>query len=391
MSHSFEYQRLSGEQDADALIAVLAQCFIGVPDRERGYFHELGSDQFRLIRQADRVLGGLALIPMGQWWGGQSVPMTGIASVGIAPEYRGVGAAIALMQAAVQELHESGVALSVLYPATQRLYRKVGYEQGGSLYDWEISTASIQLQERRLPVLPVAAEPERFRKLYLQQAQQTNGFVDRHAMLWSSVLRVDPPDPLYAYLIGPESQPEGYVVFTQQRTPEGAVLKIRDWVTLTPAAGLSFWSFLSDHRSQIDLIRWRGGAIYPLTLLLPEQTAKIRSTMHWLLRIINLKSALEQRGYPEGITADLHLEVHDPLLPPNRGRFILSVARGQASLTTGGNGDLKLDIRTLAPLYAGAFTPNQLQLTGSLQSTTEALAIASQIFSGPHPWMPDFF
>jgi len=80
------------------------------------------------------------MIPMGQWWGSQRVPMTGIAGVGVTPEYRGTGVAIALVQDTVKELHRQGVPLSVLYPATQHLYRKAGYEQAGTACWWEIST-----------------------------------------------------------------------------------------------------------------------------------------------------------------------------------------------------------------------------------------------------------
>lgn len=50
---------------------------------------------------------------MAQWWGGERVPMTGIAAVGIAPEYRGTGAAIALMQHTVKELHAKGYPLAI--------------------------------------------------------------------------------------------------------------------------------------------------------------------------------------------------------------------------------------------------------------------------------------
>ncbi|MDF5731553.1 MAG: sterol carrier protein domain-containing protein, partial [Rhizonema sp. PD38] len=57
----------------------------------------------------------------------------------------------------------------------------------------------------------------------------------------------------------------------------------------------------------------------------------------------------------------------------------------------GGNGELKLDIRGLAPLYTGLFTPHQLQLMGKLDATPTALSVATQIFAGLSPWIADFF
>jgi predicted acetyltransferase len=102
--------------------------------------------------------------------------MMGIAAVGIAPQYRGTGAAIALMQHTLNEIHAKGIAISALYPATQRLYRKAGYEQAGNRCSWEIPTASIQIREQPLPLQPVVPiNLEVFYGLYQKQAKLING------------------------------------------------------------------------------------------------------------------------------------------------------------------------------------------------------------------------
>nr|WP_084786350.1 sterol carrier protein domain-containing protein [Mastigocladopsis repens] len=69
----------------------------------------------------------------------------------------------------------------------------------------------------------------------------------------------------------------------------------------------------------------------------------------------------------------------------------LSVANGCAEVTSGGKGEMKLDIRGLAPLYTGLFTPQQLQFAGQLDATQTAMSAATQIFAGASPWMADFF
>jgi len=157
MSPQFEYSTLANPEDIQKLGNILDQCFVGSPGDSETYIDRVGAENLRLLRQSQQIAGGLATIAMGQWFGGQRVPMTGIAAVGIAPEYRGTGAAIAMMQHTLKELYANGVPISVLYPATQRLYRKAGYEQGGSACTWEISTQSIQVREQPL-ALGVAAE-----------------------------------------------------------------------------------------------------------------------------------------------------------------------------------------------------------------------------------------
>jgi predicted acetyltransferase len=392
MAPQFEYSSVSNPEDAQQLGTILDQCFNCPASSSQPYFNRIGVENFRILRKAGQIAGGLATLSMGQWFGNQCVPMTGIAAVGIAPEHRGTGAAIALMQHTLKELHVKGVPISVLYPATQRLYRKAGYEQGGSFCGWEISTESIQLKENSLSLQPVAAiDDPVFHSLARQQAKLTNGHLDRNQAIWQGIFKPDDKETVYSYLIGSADHPQGYIIFSQHQTEDGSFLRIRDWAVLTTAAARSLWTFVAAHRSQIQKVRWRGAVVDPLTLLLPEQTAKIRTLQRWMLRVIDVTKALEKRGYPLGVQTELHLEVQDNLLLENNGKFILSVSKGRGEVTPGGKGELKLEVGGLAPLYTGLFTPHQLQLAGQLDATETALLAATQLFAGASPWMPDFF
>jgi predicted acetyltransferase len=391
MTTLLEYSPLHPDE-AQQIVKLDAQCFNSTLDRGQVYFDRIGVENFRVVRQNAKVAGSLALLPMGQWWGGKRVPMTGIASVGVAPEHRGSGVAITLMQNMLRELHEQGVALSALYPATQRLYRKAGYEQAGTYNSWSIRTREIQMQDRSLPIHPIEPiDAKTFSTLQQTHAQRTNGNLDRLSILWQEILEKSASEQLYAYLIGSVEQPEGYVIFQQHHADHESILRIRDWAILSAAAGRTLWTFLAGHRSTIGMVRWRGGFLDPLTLLLPEQSPEIKDSDRWLMRIVDVRSALEKRGYPIGVEAELHLEIQDALLPANNGKFILAVSQGQGEVTQGGRGEVKLTIRGLVPLYSGLFTPNQLQWMGFLEAPEAALHVATQIFAGTSPYLPDFF
>ncbi len=391
MTPQFEYSQNVNPEDVLGLGNILNQCFIELGENE-SYINRIGVENLRILHQNKQIVGGLALISMGQWWGGVSIPMMGIAAVGIAPQYRGSGGAIALMQHTVKELYDNGVPISVLYPATQRLYRKAGYEQAGASCVWEIPALSIQVREQLLPVKPVVPiNLELFHDLYHKQATLNNGYLNRNQFMWEGVNKPLEKEPLYAYLMGETDQPQGYIIFSQHADKDDTILRIRDWVVLTTAAAQTFWSFLANHRSIIDKIRWKSSPVDSLTLLLPEQTAKLKHISRWMLRVIDVVKALEKRGYPKKIQTELHLEVEDDLIAENNGKFILSIANGRGEVTKGGKGELQLDIKGLAPLYTGLFTPQQLQLTGKLQGTETSLDIATQIFAGSSPWMADFF
>ena len=392
MTSKFEYRAITTSEEVKQLGKILDQCFIGSSgDEEETYIQTIGAENYRLIRHDKQIIGGLATIPLGQWWGGQCVSMTGIGGVGIAPEHRGNGVALSMMQHTLKEIYASGVPISVLYPAAQKLYRKLGYEQAGSRCIWEIPTESIQVKEKPLSVIPIPNDSEILYELYRKQAGLINGYLDRSPAIWKFVFRPDGKEVFYSYLIGSMEKPQGYIIFSQHRTGDGSILLVEDWVVLTPAAAHTFWSFLFSHRSQIDKIRWRGSVVDPLTLLLPEQATKLKLSERWMLRIVDAVKALSLRGYPLGIETELHLEIQDDLIPENNRKFILCVTDGCGTVTKGGKGELQLDIRGLAPLYSGLYSPQQLQLAGKLSATETAIFAATQIFAGVSPWMPDFF
>ncbi len=400
MTSEFEYCTLLNSEEAQRLGEILSQSFNGSPSDWPFYLDKIGLENFRCIRRDSEVVGGLAILQTSQWFGSQGIPVAGIASVGVSPESRGTGAAAALLTHTLKELHAKGVPLSALYAATQRPYRKVGYEQAGTCCHWELPIESIQLaairEIRSLSMQRVAlASPEVFQAVHHQWAIKNNGNLERNLTMWDLLLQQRPDEVRYIYLVGSRSQPEGYIVFTQEpesdRNNLDYNLKIQDWVALTPAAGKRLWLFLADHRSIAHKVIWRSSTLDPLLLLLPEQTDSVHRLERWLLRVIDVPKALEKRGYPRGVEAQLHLDVRDDLLLENNGKFVLTVSDGRGEVTKGGNGDLQLDVRALAPLYTGLFTPYQLQLMGQISATDVALTIATQLFAGSEPWMPDKF
>jgi predicted acetyltransferase len=397
MTPDYEYGTVSNSQETQRLGQILSQCFNGWPNDWPYYLNNIGQENFRVIRRTQEIAGGLAILHMGQWFGSKSIAIAGIASVAVPPEYRGTGVAVELLTATLKELQTNKVPLSVLYAATQRPYRRVGYEQAGTCCNWQLPLDSIELgidkssikEIRALPMHPVAPiRPEVFHDLYNQWALKNNGNIDRNPAMWKLVVEPNVQETIYAYLIGSKTQPEGYIIYSQK---QDSSIYIWDWVALTPAVGRRLWTFLADHRSMFDKVRWRGPALDPLLLLLSEQNETVRHLDRWLLRIVDVPTALEKRGYPVEVEAELHLEIWDDVLLDNNGKFILSVSGGRGEVTRGGRGDLQLDIRGLAPLYTGLFTPDQLQLAGQIAASDGALYVASQLFTGSEPWMSDKF
>ncbi|PSN20661.1 GNAT family N-acetyltransferase [filamentous cyanobacterium CCP5] len=389
MAGEFELRALSAET-VEPFAQLVAQSFLVNQENEQADLARMGYDNGRLLYRGSDIVGGVVLIPMGQWFGGRAVEMTGIASVAIAPHQRGQGAALTLMERCLQELHEQQVALSSLFPAVQALYGRVGYGQAGLRCGWQIRPADIQTAKPSLPVQVLEPNSQVLAPLYGRQARVNSGCLQRADLLWHRLLTPS-NDPLYCYGFGEANALSGYVVYTQSRSSRGESLKIRDWVVLSAPAAQSLLGFLYGHRSMIDTVTWWSGPVDRLGRSLPEpKAATLTVCKGWMSRIVHLERALLQRGYPT-IDAELHLRVQDELLPANSGLWTLQVDQGRPEIKPGGRGDLGLSIQSLASLYTGLWSAEQLYQMNALEGSPTAIATANCLFSGPTAWMGDFF
>jgi predicted acetyltransferase len=194
-----------------------------------------------------------------------------------------------------------------------------------------------------------------------------------------------------------EGSVRGYVVYRPlegQYTPLGGPfqLAIDEIVFCERDAGLALWRLLGSWLPQIEAILWRGTAEDPLLWLLPEQEVGLVAEVRWMSRLVDPAAAVAARGFAEGIEAEAHLELADPILPTNEGRYVLRVAKARGELAQGGRGDVRLDAGAFASLFTGYATPEVLaragRLAGEPGASRAALAAA---FAGPTPFMLEQF
>ncbi|MGF1538119.1 MAG: enhanced intracellular survival protein Eis [Elainellaceae cyanobacterium] len=384
--------RLASTQDLEFIKRSEQQGFLSTAADADRYVEWVGLKSFRILRHASQPVGGLVILPSAQWWFGQKIVMAGIASVSVLPESRRQGHARELIQAALNELYDAKTPLSALYSAADPLYRRMGYGTGGTFCHWQVPLHQIGIADVPLSIQPVPLCVESLRPIQQEYARHHSGHLDRHQSIWTVIVdsRSKDKPAHFAYGVGPVNSPTGYVVFRLERgTP--STLTVLDWAMTTAEAGRSLWGFVSRYGSQVDVVRWRGGALDPMALLLPDQTAKLKSLERWMLRLVNVPLALEARGYPASVTAELRFRVIDAVLPANHGNWMLSVSNGRGTVTPDGEPQLTLTVDALASLYAGLLSPAQMRQAGLLNGTEAAMAIAASLFAGPSPWLPDFF
>ena len=363
------------------------------PDGAQTWMRLGGLENLRILREGSSISATLMRIQMGQFYGGRSVPMVGIAAVAVAPEARGRGIARRIMQEAVREIHAEGWPISVLYPSTQALYRQIGYEQAGHRFLTRIPLASIDVRERGGQVVALEESHQSIvRECYTAFAATQDGWLDRSPFGWIGIReRRGERYPGFGVMTG--DRVDGYVFFTQRVKPESNRydLVASDLAFRTPEAGRRLLGFLADFATTGEDVVLTGGPQHPLVWLLGQQRYSVTFKNYWMLRVTDVRSALEARAYPTGLRGEVSLEIADDLIDTNSGRFVLSLEGGRGQLREGGAGDVRVHVRALASLWSGFWTPAQLRIAGSVAGSDASLATLGAAFAGGTPAMNDMF
>src|SRR5699024_635488 len=101
----------------------------------------------------------------------------------------------------------------------------------------------------------------------------------------------------------------------------------------------------------------------------------------YFLRLVDVPGALAARGYPT--SAELVLDLHDPFLPANQGRWLLSTSPERATCTaTDRAADISLDVSVLGSLYLGGVSATRLADAGRITAhADDAITRTQSLFT----------
>lgn len=394
-----EYTLARYEAARDELAAArIVSLAFGTPEEKcRDWFATIGDGNLRVMRR-DGVADPAAFyvrIGMGQYFGGRSVPMAGIAGVAVPPESRGQGVAQHMMRACVRELHEEQIAMSCLYASTQSLYRQVGYEQAGHRFCTRVHWATMPNLKRELPCRELfPKDQEAITQCYRGFAEQFDGTLDRGPYIWDRIWSLR-GDAYRAFGVGEENDLEGYVFLRQSKV--GSLrneVVLSDVAFTTARAGRALVAFLADFAMMSEEFVLHGGPLHPLLTFMPQQRFAVERKDYWMLRITHLERAMEARGFQPGLQGQIEIVLQDNDIPEQSGAWRLSVerGRGRAERIAGTPKDpVTCCARGLAAMYSGLHSPSQARLAGLVEGSATALAAATAIFPQGSPWMTEQF
>ena len=346
------------------------------------------------------IVGGASAFEFQLTVPGAIVPAAGVTVVGVYPTHRRRGILTALMRAQLDDVHERGEPIAILWASEGGIYGRFGYGLAALCGDIEIDLSHAQFRtpvERRgsLRLVSLKDALELISPVYARVAAETPGMFARPRAWWEaralrdSESRRDGAGEMVCCVYEEDGQALGYALYRLKfgfvdGSSVGEVRAIEAMGT-TPQATAAIWRFLLDIDWMASLQAWVLPVDHPLFLLLEEpRRMRFRVGDSLWARLVDVGGALAARGRYEG---DVTIAVQDPFCPWNNASF-----HADGSKTTD-SGELRLDVSDLGSVYLGGFTFGQLARAGRVRELSEgAVERADSIFrSDRAPWCPEIF
>jgi predicted acetyltransferase len=361
-----EYElRLATDNDWPNLWANLSQAFHDDGDEESADLERSVFEPSRSVvaTQGGAIAGMVSAFTRDLTVPGGVVPAAHVTMVNVGATHRRRG----LLRQMIDKCHADSIALgepvAVLYASEGRIYQRFGYGLATRNVTIEANTNEVKLRDDDPDDGLRAVPPDSldvFQKVFEEARIDRPGWSSRDERWWRyqttdiKAARGGATSLRAAVHDGP-SGVDGYVLWRAKSewTPGGPNGKaiIREMVATTPEAYRAIWRFAFN----VDLTRsarYRYASIdEPVQFLVNEpRWLEMKLTDGLWVRLLDVPAALAARRYVAPV--DVVIEVDDPQIAPNAGRFRLVGDEHRASCS---RTDAPADIATTAHALGAAY------------------------------------
>jgi predicted acetyltransferase len=387
-----ELRQAETESDRDQTWEIVRRAFNSPRDRRERWNDGSPNHLLWGLYDGDRLLATAKVLDFTQWIGGRAVPMAGISGVGVGPDQRGRGRATELFRLLLPALRERGYPVSGLMPASTSLYRKAGYEVAAMWSQLSMPTRALHSLPRALDVAVRAATVDDIPAIAAHERRYGstfNGWVDPSDEWWAWFGRQGYDDG-FGYVAVDGDEIIGDVWYRQSDDPKwGYGIEVLGMAAETRDVLCALWHAVGSSSTMAHRVTVTAPMDASLLLLLPEQELETVKELRYMLRVCDVAAAIEARGYPSGLTASVEIDVRDPIIAANDGRWVLAVQDGKGHAERGGDGRVQVGVNAFASLYSGWATPDLLRATGLLAG--DDLGMLAAMFGGSTPVANQFF
>ncbi|CAN5274215.1 GNAT family N-acetyltransferase [soil metagenome] len=387
-------------------VFAIGQYFALDPTEERmeRFSKNLPIERMHAARENGRIVGGAGAFPFELTVPGAVVPTAGVTVVGTYPTHRRRGVLRAMMRAQLDDVHERGEPLALLWASEETIYGRFGYGMaslaGEITVPREHSAYAMPHQhERTLRFVDAKEALELFPKVWDKVRKKIPGMLGRSRNWWEFRILFEPPGaggeggPKRFVVLERDGRPEGYAIYRHKPKWDDGVsnseLEVVEAIALDGRPTAELWRFLLD----VDWAARITAGLLPIDhplfhLLATPRRMRFRVGDGLWARLVDVGKALSARSYAaDGVVV---FDVADSFCPWNEGRWRL--AGGRARRTTAAP-QLRCDVTALGSVYLGGFSFSELVRGGRVEELRRGAAErADAMFaSQPAPWCPEIF
>jgi len=357
------------------------------------------------VREGDQIVGHAGAYDMRMTVPGGKRPVAGVTGVEVLPTHRRRGVLRSLMRRQIDDLHEAGTSLAVLWASEAGIYGRFGYGLASRLARTTVPRAHRGLRAVpgtdgiALELLEMSQAEATCRDVYARAVPLRPGMAERTDALHRSATSDDPEhrsgsSRLRCVLARASASGEalGYAWFAVKSdwTPAGPAgsTHVRELISLDAPSGAALVAFLCD----IDLTTETRFADLPVDhqlfrlLVEPHRSPPTLSDQLWT-RLIDVGAALSSRTY--AVDVDARLEVRDEFCGWNAGVWHLTGGpSGATCVRTADAPDLVLDVRELGAAYLGDMSLHWATAAGLVEERAPGASatVSRALAHTPLPW-----
>lgn len=362
-------------------------------ERKERYRESHGTDKGIFSYIDNHPVAKVDVIPMTQNVRGTVMPMGGISGVCSMPIARRGGHVRALMQRAIEEMHEDGQAISTLFPFKTSYYEMFGYA-GWQIPMWVRIRPAALAPYLKMPKIGtvqhrLASDAQDDAYALITAAQRIlHGMSRQPREKFDAALKWQ---PMWLMSVHEGDQVTGGLSY--KLDPDKKVMEVHSAFWLTENAKVQALDYMARHVDQVGRIAMP---------LLPGEQPHLWLTDDDALTI----SSVEDHGWNapmarivtitglNGITAgngSVALAIQDPQAPWNTGTWTFTGSGGVLEVTQGGEPAGDLTINGLSALVMSGIDPVTLPYRGWGQVEPDAINAVRSLFPSIVPYLHDQF